>query len=120
MYGASTGVSVREVEDNRRILFDWNDDSPTTVEMRFTPWEQDATFAEVTESGLSGSGDELVARVAGSTAGFTIVLCALKALLEHDIVLAAVRDRHPRTSYPERTRASAAGPVAGLAPAATW
>ncbi len=95
MYGVSTGVSVREVEQDRRILFDWNDDSPTTVEMRFTPWAQDATFVEVTETGLSGDGDELVARAAGSTGGFTIVLCALKALLEHDISLAVVRDRHP-------------------------
>jgi uncharacterized protein YndB with AHSA1/START domain len=100
MYGMSTGVTVREIEPDRRILFDWGDDSPTTVEMRFTPWAGGATFAEITESGLSGSGDELVARAAGSTAGFTIVLCAAKALLEHDIVLTAVRDRHPRNLVP--------------------
>jgi len=96
MYGVSTAVTVREVEPGRRILFDWGNDGPTTVEMRFTPWDGGATFVEITESGLSGSGDELVARATGSTAGFTIVLCALKALLEHDIVLTAVRDRHPR------------------------
>lgn len=100
LYGVSTGVTVREIEPDRRILFDWGDDSPTAVEMRFTPWAGGATFAEITESGLSGSGDELVARAAGSTGGFTIVLCAAKALLEHDIVLTAVRDRHPRNLVP--------------------
>jgi hypothetical protein len=52
------------------------------------------TYVEVTETGLSGDGDEL-ARAAASTGGFTIALCALKALLEHDLVLTAVRDRFP-------------------------
>ncbi|MET9248188.1 SRPBCC family protein [Nonomuraea sp. NPDC003709] len=95
MYGVSTNVLVKEVEEGSRILFQWNDDHPLTVEFRFTPYGQDATFVEVTESGLAGSGDEIVAHVADSTGGFTIVLCAAKALLEQNIELNAVRDRHP-------------------------
>ena len=62
---------------------------------RFLPWGEDATYVEVTETGLSGDGDQLAVRAAESTGGFTIALCALKALLEHDVVLAAVRDRFP-------------------------
>ncbi|MDX3101382.1 SRPBCC family protein [Nonomuraea angiospora] len=95
MYGVSTEVLVMEVEEGRRLLFQWNDDHPLTVEFRFTPYGQDATFVEVTESGLAGSGDEVVAHVGGSTGGFTIVLCAAKALLEQNVDLNAVRDRHP-------------------------
>jgi uncharacterized protein YndB with AHSA1/START domain len=95
MYGVSTKVSAKEVEENRRILFDWDDDKPKTVEMRFIPWENGATYVEVTETGLSGDGDEILAQATGSTEGFTIVLCALKALLEHDIILTAVQDRFP-------------------------
>ncbi|MGW0197568.1 SRPBCC family protein [Nonomuraea sp. NPDC003201] len=95
MYGVSTNVLVKEVEEGSRILFQWNEDHPLTVEFRFTPYGQDVTFVEVTESGLTGSGDEIVAHVAGSTGGFTIVLCAAKALLEQNIELNAVRDRHP-------------------------
>ncbi|WP_433437092.1 SRPBCC family protein [Nonomuraea sp. CA-141351] len=95
MYGASTKVLVKEVEEGRRILFQWNDDKPLTVEFRFTPYGEDATFAEVTESGHSGTGDEVVAHVAASVGGFTIVLCAAKALLERGIELNAVRDAHP-------------------------
>ncbi|MGV9383134.1 SRPBCC family protein [Nonomuraea sp. NPDC003707] len=95
MYGVSTNVLVKEVEEGSRILFQWNDDHPLTVEFRFTPYGQDATFVEVTESWLTGSGDEIVAHVADSTGGFTIVLCAAKALLEQNIELNAVRDRHP-------------------------
>jgi predicted RNA-binding protein with TRAM domain len=82
-------------------VFDWGDDGPTTVEFLFTPLDGDATYVEVTESGLRGDGDALVARVADSTGGFTIVLCAAKALLEHDLVLAAVRDAHPHDLKPD-------------------
>ena len=96
MYGVSTTVRVKEVEDNRRIVFDWGDEAHTTVDVRFTPWGDDATYVEVTESGFDGDGDALVARVADSTGGFTIVLCAAKALLEHDLALAVVRDAHPK------------------------
>ena len=96
MYGVGADITVKEVDENRRILIEWGDDAESTsVEFRFTPWEDDATYLEVTESGITVSGDELVARVAGSVGGFTIALCALKALLEHDIVLTAVADRYP-------------------------
>jgi uncharacterized protein YndB with AHSA1/START domain len=95
MYGVSTKVSAKEVEDNSRILFEWDDDKRMTVELRFTPWGNGATYVEVTEAGLSGDGDEILAQATGSTGGFTIVLCALKALLEHDVILTAVLDRFP-------------------------
>ena len=100
MYGVSAKVSVKDVDENRRIAFDWGDDEETTtVEFRFTSSGDDATYLHVTETGLSGDGDALVARVAGSTGGFTIALCALKALLEHDVVLTVVRDRFPKGLY---------------------
>jgi uncharacterized protein YndB with AHSA1/START domain len=96
MFGVSTKVSVKEVEENSRILIEWGDgDEYTTVEFRFIPWRDDATYVQVMETGLSGDGDELVSHVAGSTGGFYQVLCALKALLEHDVVLTVVLDHAP-------------------------
>jgi uncharacterized protein YndB with AHSA1/START domain len=93
MFGVSTQVSVKEVEENSRILIEWgNSDDSTTVEFRLIHWRDEATYVEITESGLSGDGDELVSYVAGSTGGFYQVLCALKALLEHDIVLTVILD----------------------------
>ena len=50
---------------------------------------------EVTETGFGGDADELAAHAAYSTGGFTMVLCSLKALLEHDIGPGAVTDRLP-------------------------
>jgi uncharacterized protein YndB with AHSA1/START domain len=96
MYGLSTNVSVKEIEENRRILIEWGgDDESTTVEFRFMPTGENATYVRVTETGLGGDGDEIVSKVAGSTGGFTNVLCALKALLEHDVVLTVVLDHAP-------------------------
>lgn len=96
MYELTTTVAVREVEDDRRLVLDWGvEDKPTRVEFRFIPWRDDTTYVQVSESGLSGTGDELVAYVADSTGGFTMVLCAAKALLEHGVVLTVVGDRMP-------------------------
>jgi len=101
MYGVSTQVSVREVEDDRRVLFEWGDDDESTrVEFRFVPYDDEATYVGVTESGLGGDGDQVVSRVAGSTGGFCQVLCAMKALLEHDVVLTVVADRFPKGLEP--------------------
>jgi uncharacterized protein YndB with AHSA1/START domain len=96
MYGVSAQVQVKDIDVSSRIAFQWDDDQGMTVELRFTPMGDDATHIEVTESGFRGDGDEVVAYVADSTGGFTIMLCALKALLEQGIELNAVRDAHPR------------------------
>jgi uncharacterized protein YndB with AHSA1/START domain len=97
MYGASTKVWVKEIEDNSRILFDWgDDDETTTVEFRFVPYGDGATYVRVTETGHTGDGDEVAARAADATGGFTFMVCALKALLEHDVVLTVVLDAHPQ------------------------
>jgi uncharacterized protein YndB with AHSA1/START domain len=96
MYGLSNQVAVKEVEENKRIVLDWNlDEKPTTVEFRFIPWRDETTYVQVTESGLSGDGDEVAAYAADSTGGFSFVLAAAKTLLEHGIVLTVVLDHLP-------------------------
>ncbi len=93
MYEVTDTVAVKDIEENRRILFTWSQEDPMDVEFRFTPKGDDATFVEITETGLHGSGDEILAHVAGATGAFTIVLCAAKAFLEHGVELGAVGDR---------------------------
>jgi len=96
MYGISTEVSVTEVEENSRIVFDWaHGAEPTTVEIRFIPWQDDTTYVSVTETGLTGTADEMVAYAADATGGYSFVLAAVKALLEHHIELAVVGDHLP-------------------------
>ncbi len=97
MYNVSAQVSVREVEENKRILIEWQGyTGPTTVEWVFTPYRDDATFVSVTESGFSGDGDAIVNSALGSTGGFTWLLAGLKAWLEHGIKLNLVADRYPK------------------------
>ena len=64
-----------------------------TKTFRFLPWEDGSTYVQVTEIGLRGNGDEVVAHVAGSTGGFYQALCAAEALLEHGMALNVVRDQ---------------------------
>jgi uncharacterized protein YndB with AHSA1/START domain len=98
MYGVSSHVCVEDVEENSRVRFSWSGytpDNPTTVEFRFLPMPDDTTYVQVTETGFTGTGDELVRYVTDSTGGFTFLVSALKALLEHNVVLGLVPDAHP-------------------------
>jgi hypothetical protein len=54
-----------------------------------------ATYVVITESGLAGTGDEIVAHLVDSASGFSKILAALKALLEHGIALKVVADHQP-------------------------
>jgi uncharacterized protein YndB with AHSA1/START domain len=97
MYGASARVSVKEVEDNSRILLEWgSEEESTTVEFRFMPCQDNTTYVHVTETGFRGNGNEVVDSALDSTSGFTMVLCALKALLEHNVILTVVLDHMPK------------------------
>jgi len=96
MYGISVPVTAKVIEPNQRILIEWPGYSGlTTVEWTFSPQEDAATFVNITESGFTGDGDELVKQVTGSTQGFSLVLAGLKAFLEHNVSLNLVADRYP-------------------------
>jgi uncharacterized protein YndB with AHSA1/START domain len=96
MYNASSHVTVKDVEQNKRILIEWSGyGSPTTVEWIFTSYGNDATFVRITNFGFSGDGDEFVKQALDSTGGFTWVLAGLKAYLEHNIMLNLIADRFP-------------------------
>lgn len=97
MYGISVPVTAIAVEPNQRIVIQWPGyKNVTTVEWKFTPHQDGTTFVDITETGFTGGGDELVQQVTGSTQGFTLVLAGLKALLEHGIRLNLVADRYPK------------------------
>ena len=97
MYGASTRVVPKIIEPNKRILMQWDGYSgPTRVQWTFTPWEDNTTFISVTESGWTGTGDELAKYAAESGQGFTWTLAGLKALLEYGVKLNLVADRFPK------------------------
>ena len=96
MFGISVPIAVKEVEPDRRILIEFpGAGGPTSVEWRFTS-RDDGTFVDITHSGFTGSGDDLVKQVTDSTQGFTLVLAGAKAYLEHGLRLNLVADRYPK------------------------
>jgi uncharacterized protein YndB with AHSA1/START domain len=96
IYNISIPVAVKDIEPNQRIVITWpGNSSLTTVEWTFTSREAGTTFVDITETGFTGDGDQLVKQVTASTEGFTLVLAGLKALLEHNIRLNLVADRYP-------------------------
>ncbi|HKD74000.1 MAG TPA: SRPBCC family protein [Ktedonobacterales bacterium] len=96
MYNVSSQVSVKTIEENKRILIEWSGyGTPTLVEWIFTPLPDQATFVNITNTGFSGAGDECVQQAIASTEGFTLVLAGLKAFLENGIVVPLIADRFP-------------------------
>jgi uncharacterized protein YndB with AHSA1/START domain len=96
MYGVDVPVTVKVLEPNRRLVIEWPGYSGlTTVEWTFVQQKDGTTFVTITETGFTGTADELVQQVTDSTGGFTLVLAGLKALLEHNIQLNLVGDRFP-------------------------
>jgi len=98
MYNVHAHVKALTVEANKKIVMDWGSDAAgyTRIEWVFTPYENDYTFLNVTNSGFKGTGDEVVKQALGSTGGFTWVLAGLKAYLEYGIQLNLVADRFPK------------------------
>jgi len=99
MYGTSAKIDVKAIEPNKQILLEWagymGTESAVTVEWNFMPRDAAATFVDITCRGFSGTDDEIVNQAVASTGGFTIVLCGLKAYLEHGIQLNLTADRFP-------------------------
>ena len=96
MYGFSTQVDVKEIEENRRILIEWGGpDDPSSVEWTFEPVGEDRTFVTIKNWGFGGDDEKVVAKALDSTGGFTFVLAGLKAFLEHGIELNLVPDHSP-------------------------
>ncbi|MDQ1910797.1 SRPBCC family protein [Paenibacillus sp. GD4] len=93
MYGVGDDVYVKQLEPNRRIRVVSSDQ--TEIEWVFTPRANNETFVTITNSGFTGTGDEIVGQAIDSMGGYTMVLCGLKALLEHNVVLNLVADKAP-------------------------
>jgi uncharacterized protein YndB with AHSA1/START domain len=87
--GSRERVSVTEVAPPRRIRFSWSDG--IDVDIRIDPFDADGSRVWVEASGFAGDGAADMAVAAA--AGFTIVLCDLKSLLETGRSGNMVRDK---------------------------
>jgi len=86
-------VKVIEVEPNRRIVLRWGANDPgvsqeydTTVTITFEALEDGRTLVSISEEGWRETPDGLTASY-GNCQGWSQMLCALKAYVEHGINL---------------------------------
>lgn len=93
MYGVGDNVYVRELEQDKYIVIESSDG--TITEWIFVSRNPEETMVTIRHSGFEGSGDEVVSQALDSMGGYTMVLCALKALLEHQVILNVVADKAP-------------------------
>lgn len=93
MYGVSDEIHVLEIEPNKRIWIESSDGTQT--EWSFTSRAEQGAFVTITNTGFSGCNEDIVNQALDSMGGYTMVLCALKALLEHGISLNVVSDKAP-------------------------
>ena len=87
--GATETVTVTEFQEPRRIGFEWSDG--IKVAIAFQEHGNGAVRVSIEASGFST--DNGVADIIDATAGFTIVLCDLKTLLETGQSANLVRDK---------------------------
>ncbi|WP_205313982.1 SRPBCC family protein [Pedobacter nanyangensis] len=92
MYGVSAEVLVKEIVPNQKIIAEW-DNPATTIDFSFTPVNDQCTYVVIKNYGFHQTGDDLIAAIKDSTGGFTTVLDACKAYLEHGIQLNLVGDK---------------------------
>ncbi|WP_404402609.1 SRPBCC family protein [Pelagibacterium halotolerans] len=81
-------VNVVEVEKDKKIVLTWDADEgrPTTVTMGFEGLSDGRTLVTITEEGWRENADGLKASY-GNCEGWTGMLCAMKAYVEHGINL---------------------------------
>ena len=95
MYGVHTDLEVKEIEDNKRILIEWNvADNPSFVEWKFDA-RGEKTFVTVRNWGFTGDEKKIIGEALDSTGGFSFVLAGAKVFLEHGIEPDFVVDHAP-------------------------
>src|ERR1044072_5334584 len=70
VYNFSVPVRVREVEENRRIVFEWDAyEEPSKIEWVFSGRADGTTFVSITNSGFGGADEERGEKGPDSTEG---------------------------------------------------
>lgn len=92
MYGVSAEVLVKEIVPHQKIIAEWGDPA-TTIDFNFTEVDEHCTYVVIKNYGFHETGDDLIAIIKDAAGGFTTVLDACKAYLEHGIKLNLVGDK---------------------------
>ena len=90
MYDVSADVLVKEIDEKKRIVVEWESYGTSQIEWLFEPLDGDRTLVTVTNSGI-----DTVQNALDSTGGFTFLLAGAKFYLEHGLEPNLVADHMP-------------------------
>jgi uncharacterized protein YndB with AHSA1/START domain len=96
MYDLTERVKVRSVKKDQLISLAFpGEKMESLVEINFSARDDGNTFVSVVNKNWDMADPAVIDHVVGATEGWTLVLAAMKALLEHGIALRVVSDRFP-------------------------
>ncbi len=84
IYNAEVGITVHEIEVNKRIVFQWTGEE-NTVTITLNALDEATTIIEVNEQGFQENDPALLQKMVDNKEGWVYVLSCLKGYLEHGI-----------------------------------
>ncbi|MDN4494379.1 SRPBCC family protein [Ureibacillus aquaedulcis] len=86
-YNAEGTIHVLEIQQAKKIVFSWGDESGegTIVTISLNELDSENTVIEVNESGLNETDPEVMNKMLGQKEGWVYTLTCLKAYLENGI-----------------------------------
>lgn len=86
-YQAEGVINILEVEENKKIVFSWGEESEgeTIVTITLIELDRVTTIIEVNESGFFGDDREIINKMLGQKEGWVYMLTCLKGYLENGI-----------------------------------
>lgn len=86
-YEAEGIINILEVEENKKIVFSWGEESneKTVVTILLKELDHVNTIIEVNESGFNEDDPEIVIKMLGQKAGWVYMLTCLKGYLENGV-----------------------------------
>lgn len=87
-YNAEVPMKVKEIELNRKIVFQWGANGEGhTVTITLIELEDSSTIVEVNEEGFNKNDADFISRILDNKEGWVFMLTCLKAYLEFEITL---------------------------------
>lgn len=84
IYNAEVGITVHEIQVNKRIVFQWAGEE-NTVTITLNALDEVKTIIEVNEEGFQEDDPGLLQKMIDNKEGWVYVLSCLKGYLEHGI-----------------------------------
>jgi uncharacterized protein YndB with AHSA1/START domain len=86
-YDAQGDIKIMELEENKKIVFQWvyPNEEGHVVTITLSEWDNARTIVEVNEEGFNENDAELISNLLGNKEGWVYMLTCLKGYLEFGV-----------------------------------